>query len=297
VKIHESSSFLNQSKLPRRILKTANRSAPSRIDASANKCTVAPVSARDQLSQRIRDMNISTSYISDCHTDSPPAPPSRRHGNVCKDVNSRSVAQRQMSSLSVKHSDDPESQRKYVLECIGRMFDEGLISEAEASQSIALAMDDASTYRRMAILFESRDTLAARSFFLRLWLRELKTKQPFAEQHGVTETTKVVVPSQEFSGTGQERPLSRADSHLNLERLPIPSPPLVPISLNFTDSSPRDDGISMLPVSSRIRDPVRLMKYSNPPLSTPSTSMSPSPELFMGRLGSQTSDDFQAYNN
>lgn len=228
----------------------------------------------DRLSQRIRDMNISTSFISDPDAESASSSPklAEKRPHARSFTGTTSLICSKPSAIP-----QPMDKRQAVLECIGTMLDEQAISEAEASTAIGLSMLEGGTHERIFALLESRKTMAGKSAFLRLWLRTLSKPSELIEPSPIP----LQAPSDESDFM---RPLMRSQSNCNLEILPIPSPPLVPVALNFADGSPLGDAPPRLGLA-------KFVKYMNQPISTPSTAMSPSPELTIARTGSQSSDD------
>jgi hypothetical protein len=213
----------------------------------------------DRITQRIRDMDISTSFVSECCSDTSSPTNATAIPKPSLPINrAPSFERSQPQAESV-------CKRQEVLEAIGEMLDANLISDEEASSSITLAMQANDTFDRMAVLLSSRRTLEGKSSFLRLWLRGMRCPEP----------------SPSLDDSEIQRPLARSRSNCNLEIMPIPSPPLLPVSLNFADE---------VDERRRFKGLVKLVRHSQS-ISTPSTGMSPSPELSMGRLASQSSDD------
>ncbi len=251
-----------------------------------------PQHRTDRLTQRIRDMNISTSFIEDCgDDDSSPTDvkPCLPHSSIdC-------TSMPQFGKNESRRSCTPVDVRQSVLETIGILLDESQISCDEATTAITLAMQPDDISKRMDSLLKSRKTLEARGLFLRLWLRG-RSAQGEQEPSPIIPVKQMrIEPVNDFPEF--DRPLTRSNSVCRLELHPSSSPPLLPVSLNFAEESPTDSGPSMLP--SHIRNPsVRTglkMYHLKGGHSTPST-MSPSPELaqngtFM-RQGSQSSDEY-----
>ena len=224
--------------------------------------------SNDRLSQRMRDMNISTSFVEESSSDGS----SPRKADEAKQCPPRSPVVPSLRNQINKCNTQVGDKRQEVLELIGTMLDEGLISEEEATSSITLAMEADATFERMGALLGSRQSLGGKSSFLRLWLRGMKRAEPSP-----------ILPAVCSDDSEIFRPLARSLSKCNLEVLPVPSPPLVPVSLNFADEV---DERKLF----RGGGQMKLVRHSHS-VSTPSTGMSPSPELVMGRLASQSSDD------
>jgi hypothetical protein len=239
----------------------------------------------DRLSQRIRDMNISTSFVSECDAESHSSSPKK---SLEVDQGFRPVSD---APGSFRHSCLPQAldKRQAVLEWIGTMLDEESIIENEASTTIGLAMLDNGTHERIYALLQSRKTMAGKASFLRLWLRTMTKQYDAPEPSPIAPIANAVVTST-VDESDFMRPLIRSQSNCNLDILPIPSPPLVPVSLNFADASPTED-TGVRPSRPQFHGLAKFVKYNGQRISTPSTAMSPSPELTMARLGSQSSDD------
>ena len=238
-------------------------------------------------------MNISTSFIEECdeHDSSPTA---QRVLGIQRPVSSTDIPQfvKGESSRSCNSVDVRQS----VLETVGSLLDDSLISADEATTAITLAMCSDDTHKRMDSLLKSRKSLEAQGTFLRLWLRGRSTQRE-PEPSPIVPLQQVDIHSSDgFSDF--DRPLTRSHSVCRLEIHPSSSPPLMPVSLNFAEQSPTDSAPSML-LSHSLNPSVRgalKRHHFHGGHSTPST-MSPSPELalngtFMMRQGSLSSDDY-----
>ena len=129
--------------------------------------------------------------------------------------------------------------RQFVLEKIGMMMDDELLSESETGDAISLAMKPDSTFEAMKSLLNSRTTLKAQSVFLKMWLGGRSSPSPIAH------TSELFRPKPIYRGISQEttsgessgEAILRSISFNQQAAMPSMSPPLVPISLQFGDRS------------------------------------------------------------
>ena len=123
--------------------------------ASEKLPPVATAKVSSLFAQKMRDMNISTSFISD--------------------------AEDPESSTDEIISGCPIDSRQSVLEILGNMLDLNLLTESEAQQAVCLAMKTDNTYELMGSLLRARSaSIQAQSVFIKMWLRGFRedTKKP-----------------------------------------------------------------------------------------------------------------------
>ena len=228
------------------------------------------------LEKRIRDLNISTSFVSsagsgDSSGESPDSRPIRRI------IESRTLSRVDSCiSLRANVGGEPSSprspivptvfeplhkpisaaheRRQSVLESIGEMMDRTLLSDEEGTEAIGTAMKNDNTFELMLCLLNSRKTVEAQSAFLKMWLRSQrpvaapKVLQPLhAPYRTISDEPEMVRPR----AVNAVRPVSQ----------PAASPPLMPIALQFGDgSSPCES-----PNACEGRGPTPSILMSNPP--------------------------------
>ena len=214
----------------------------------------------------MKDMNISTSFLSDA--EDPESDDTSENSNV--EVSNTVILASSPEIVPHQKITEPlvtekKDSRQCVLELVGKMLDSKLLNEPEAGQAVCLAMRNDNTHELMATLLRARSSIQAQSVFLKMWLAGFRE-----EKHKVTV----------------------------LQRFPTeavnPSPPLMPLSLHFSDASPLESPIAKIDRTPSIllSDPIRhFKKFSSSTVSTES----PSPKLvlanMMGRLESTSSDD------
>lgn len=228
------------------------------------------------LEKRIRDLNISTSFVSsagsgDSSGDSPdsrPSPTDVKHrtlSRVDSCMSLRANVEGEPSSppspivptvceplhkpISAAHE-----RRQSVLESIGDMMDRTLLSDEEGTEAIGMAMKNDNTFELMLCLLKSRKTVDAQSAFLKMWLR---SQRPMA-------APKLPQPLHAPYRTISDEPDMVRPKAVNAVRLvsqPAASPPLMPIALQFGDgSSPCES-----PNACEGRGPTPSILMSNPP--------------------------------
>ena len=241
----------------------------------------------DPVGQRIKDMNISTSFVNDeSEYDSSVESPSDTRGPNFMYPGVAVSASLDVPTARSEIADVSSDPRQRVLELIGDMLDAGFLSEADAGRAIKEAMKRDNTYELMLSLLKARKTLKSQSVFLKLWL-SCPTRVVAFEDLSPIDTAPV---------SECRRPLMRSSSLRFLETMPIPSPPLVPMSLQVADASPSPSGSEREATPSLLMSYPRGIKSFQRPRSIPTPStMSPSPDLIltamMGRSQSSGSDD------
>ena len=115
--------------------------------------------------------------VSQIQSPAPPGMLQRSMSEASFSLLQQSMRLHNVTATLFENADDP---RLCVLKQIGEMLDLGLLSEAEASEALALAMRTDETFLLMRSLFQSRRSVNARADFLRMWLQSQRVPQQAA---------------------------------------------------------------------------------------------------------------------
>lgn len=202
------------------------------------------------LKQRFRELDISTTFVSDEEVErrleaGRPLETARHWTSAVNATFQQSQSRDQATSTC--------DTRQFVLEAIGSMFDQSLLSESETAEAIGLAMKLDATFSAMASLLHARKTQTAQSAFLKLWLNGHHTKRfspsPILPER--SERSSEIFRPKPIHRMGS-RETSAGDSH----SFEGPSPPLMPIALQF--GPPESPPLVFAPVQ---KDSLRSLEY------------------------------------
>jgi hypothetical protein len=226
----------------------------SRVELEPNQLTRSNISAQSSrtikeskkaLEKRFKDLNISTSYLSDDLEGPAPDSPVIQSSESGK----RHPAEPSRMDVGTQASEDDS--RHIVLCTIGQMFDMKYLDSDETADAISLSMRRDDTCDLILSLLRARQSLEGQGQFLKLWLgtRRSASRQPVA----YCQSAPIIVkPKPMYSGQAIHPSIeSSPDEDISLISTqtmvrtssdqsrrftpPNPSPPLFPTVLQFND--------------------------------------------------------------
>jgi len=217
----------------------------SRNDLSTNSIPRSSISIQPHqpikesiqaLEKRFKDLNISTSYISDDSAEvSESPPPIEESRTETKTTQSPPVR------VEIGTQTEESNTRLDVLSTIGRMYDMHYLDSTDTGDAINLAMRRDDTCDLIVSLLRSRKTLEGQGQFLKLWLntRKSNTCAPLIiKPRPMYAPAPMDSPDEDISLISTQtmvRTSSDQSSRPPRFTPPNPSPPLFPTALQFND--------------------------------------------------------------
>jgi len=214
--------------------------------------------SRMSLEKKLKDLNISTSYIpGDTDSDKTESPVLEHSKSTVSLVVNRSVPKSTRIDASVQTDD----LRKSIISRIGLLYDSHFLTNEETAEALYLAMQRDDTCELMQSLLSARNTLVGQGQFMKMWIntRMRQKQQTYMPPQSITPMIST------FPGTNgmqaemifRPKPMYCSNSHIDTPEedvsqislqtmvrsddpprpspVPNPSPPLFPTVLQFND--------------------------------------------------------------
>ena len=214
--------------------------------------------SRMSLEKKLKDLNISTSYIpGETDSDKTDSPVLEHSKSVVSLIVTKSLPQPARVDSSVQTDD----LRKTILSRIGLLYDAHYLTNEETAEAISLAMQRDDTCELMASLLNARNTFEGQGQFMKMWIdTRIRQKQqlfmppqsvtPFMTTFNGTTGTRsdmifrpkpvycsnprIDTPEEDISQISLQT-MVRSEDPPRPSPAPNPSPPLFPTSLQFND--------------------------------------------------------------